>query len=170
MINSIGSNSYANIYTQSKSRQINNAVTSISHTDTTGQGHIIRFSTDSDGTKQLTADEDKELSEKYNVSNMTEVQQLQLLGDLTTMGVVSSADFFHASLMVQVSRFAEMIPQSTDSRITTVSNVKAYDSSKNYNWIEEHLDDAQSELKAGKTTQAESDSRIAEILEQLDSK
>jgi hypothetical protein len=128
----------------------------------------VTFSTDSQGENTLTAEQKEELSQNYDVTDMTENQQLQLLGNLTVLGVVSSADFDKA-FGESVSQLAlKTLPQTSGSDITSVSNVKTYETGKDYNWVKEHLNSAQSETENGEyASDGKYDSRIGEILEQL---
>lgn len=176
MISSIGSTSFSSAYLQNL--QNKKEAVNFSDLDTTNgksvemsqdfyeahKDEMIAFDTNSTGDKQLTDDEKNSLSQKYDVTNMTENRQLQLFGKLTVMGVVSFSDF--AKLRMQSLPIST--PKSADSSVTTVSKLKSYQENQNYNWINMRLNYAQNEMIDGKyTSDGEFDLKIANILQQF---
>lgn len=108
----------------------------------------LRF--DSKGDQPLTDQERQKLSKEFNVNDMTSDERMQLLGQLTEDGVLSSEDFEHAmweSFEPKVhlgnsgDAFKDMVSQKTDdtktsdwvkyyadaSQSTNDSNEQAYD-------------------------------------------
>lgn len=138
----------------------------------------ILFNPDSDGTSRLTERQCRELSEKYNVTDMTMQEKHMLFGELTVMGAISYHDMVTAiERDTGTDDFFDGNADEVGDGVFSASVRYDYPDNIPQNWVERHRELSSEEWQDfaisrqnGQLTNGiggEFDAKIAGILVQL---
>lgn len=121
---------------------------------------LIKLNFNSKGGKTLTSTQKEELSEKYDTENMTQHQALQLEGDLTDYGVLSSADFLHALTEATSPLMHALINSDPTSGATVVQDYVTTSYTQRRDWVDYYKNAQADAEKHNKAAEASFDARL----------